>query len=80
MTTKLSPQALAKIAQGYRDKPNTCSNCRHFQKDVVQKEYKAWDGLRTWEEDKNLRCGLGGFKVKKTTTCDKHELTAEGLS
>ncbi|MGO4302157.1 hypothetical protein [Cupriavidus sp. RAF12] len=67
--------AQIKIDQGFRKTANTCSNCQRFQKEVVQKEYKRWDGtVDRWGEDKSLRCGLGGFKVGKTNTCDKHEL------
>lgn len=60
----------AKEAQGYNPKPMpaTCMNCRHF---TSKKEtmYRPWDTY-TWTKESELRCGLGGFAVKKSATCD----------
>ena len=59
----MSKQQDAKVAQNYRDKPEwpECRNCANFSSDVI-------DGFT----EKNMRCSLGGFKVMKLGTCDKH--------
>lgn len=62
----MSPQAKAKEAQGYVDKavPRTCMNCLHFRFDT------GWhDEAHRYPKETNLRCGLGGFAVKKMATC-----------
>lgn len=69
--------AKIKIEQGFRKKPDCCANCQHFTKEVAQKEYKAWDGLRTWTEDKKMRCSRGGFAVGKSNVCNEHSLITE---
>jgi len=68
----MSKQADAKIAQGYRPKPvhPMCSNCRHFNSDTVRKP--GW-GDSWYEEEKNLRCGIGEFKVMKMGICNDHD-------
>lgn len=67
----MSKQSGAKFAQGYRNDPNCCQRCEHFSKTVVEKTYEAYGGLKTWTEDKNMRCGIGGFAVKKMAVCDR---------
>ncbi|HEX8610182.1 MAG TPA: hypothetical protein VF800_02755 [Telluria sp.] len=80
----MSAQSKAKAAQGYDPKPepNRCATCGHFKSDFVLPEWmiksnsvKArWSApLYTLENDaveKNARCGLGGFAVKKTAVCN----------
>lgn len=70
----MSKQSEAKASQGYRDAPNCCQNCQNFTKDVVDKQYRAFSGLQTWTEDKNLRCSIGAFKVNKMSVCDLFEI------
>lgn len=68
----MSKQAEAKEQQGYTPKaePRTCATCRHFQfATLVSRE---WCG-KEYYKDTNLRCGIGGFAVKKMGTCNKHE-------
>jgi hypothetical protein len=84
--TKISPQANAKLAQGYTDTPRNCGNCAC----VVAKI-----SLGSWEREQNRRlaafggeplftekqhgtataqrCGFSEiqFAVKKTATCDQ---------
>lgn len=87
---KASPQAAAKAAQDYQDKPvaPTCANCAHLK---LKRGLLAWmerynaKGKKPWggEHDrytveihgveKDLRCGIGGFAVKKMATCSKFE-------
>ena len=63
-----------KAAQGYRETADTCSNCRNYSSFFVEKKY----GVDFWTEETRKRCKLGGFAIKKTATCDKHERIEEG--
>lgn len=75
----MSKQSEAKLAQGYRKKPDTCSNCKHLLFRVTQKTYEQWDGtVLTWNEQKNIRCAVGNFAVNKTSTCRIHVLKEGG--
>lgn len=65
----MSKQSEAKIAQNYRTTSDTCSNCVHYRSELVQRSY----GFTAWADEKNKRCGLGGFAVHKTAVCDRHE-------
>lgn len=68
----MSKQEKAKQSQGYEPKPVVpmCSNCVHYLSDYV--EAHGWQ--TTWTEEKNIRCGIGGFAVKKQGKCSLHEL------
>ena len=64
----MSKQSDAKAAQGYVAKavPETCVNCCHLKMDLLQMEGAyGWK----WTRCANLRCGIGGFAVKKMATC-----------
>ena len=65
-----SKQAIQKAHQGYVEKhqERACLTCEHFQMDIVDSA-PDWLG-RTWPMEKNLRCGIGGFKVKKLSVCN----------
>lgn len=77
----MSKQSEAKLAQGYRKKPDTCSNCKHMQFEVIEKSYTRWNGaVEVWEEEKAHRCSVGGFAVKKTSTCRIHALKEGGAA
>lgn len=79
----MSAQSIAKAAQGYKDKPlvRTCATCAHFLSDMKLPEWmvdrnaiRAAQGARPFYDDsyaieKNKRCGIGGFAVKKMGTC-----------
>ena len=69
----MSKQSDAKADQNYREKPvwRECRNCRHFSLDRVPQKSEYTDS--EWIDEKNLRCTLGNFAVKKLATCDKHE-------
>jgi hypothetical protein len=73
----MSKQSDAKEAQNYRRELDKCESCAHFQKEVKEFEYQAFSGLQKWTEDKNLRCGIGGFKVHKMAVCDRFERKAD---
>lgn len=75
----MSKQFEAKLEQGYRKNPDTCSNCGHLQFEVIEKSYKRWDGkAETYTEKKRHRCSVGGFAVGKTSTCRIHTLKEGG--
>jgi hypothetical protein len=61
-----------KEKMGYDPKPirKMCSNCVHFASDVIAKTTYGHE----WNEEKNIRCLIGEFAVKKTALCDIHIL------
>jgi hypothetical protein len=60
---------IKKEKMGYDPKPirKMCTNCVHFASDMVRNEYG-------YDEEKNTRCLIGEFAVKKTAVCDVHVL------
>lgn len=85
----MSKQSEAKNEQGYLAKSNTCSNCGHFQSDVIlpawcvetNKIHEARGakphyvlGETHGGVERNMRCSVGGFAVKKSATCNIHVL------
>lgn len=64
---KMSKQGDAKLRQRFRKSPDTCSNCVNFESQEVTNQYG-------WTDVRNMRCGIGGFKVNKTNTCNQHTL------
>ena len=75
----MSRQSEAKARQGYDPKPlpYICKNCQYFGFDV--EEYKGMFG-KVIQEQKKLRCNLGGFAVKKTARCDKFAIKEGALA
>ena len=67
----MSKQSEAKINQGYNEKPipRTCANCRNYSSELIVHR----NSFGGYTQEKNKRCGLGGFAVKKTATCLKWE-------
>lgn len=72
----MSKQSEAKVAQGYIDKaiPQTCGTCVHMQLDLeLPKWMQKQGGSAVWDDkykqETNLRCGIGGFAIKKMGTC-----------
>ena len=63
----MSKQSEAKKKQDYVPsyEPNYCMHCKNFRSDIVQMK-NDWV---TWSEEKNVRCGIGGFAIKKKGTC-----------
>ena len=69
----MSTQSEAKKRQRYIPKyqPQVCGNCRNFTCASVQiAEGTSWQP-EGWWQDKNLRCTIGGFAVKKLGTCNE---------
>lgn len=65
----MSKKANLKTEQGYEPKPifAMCSNCKNFKSDHETTTYG-------YVAEKNIRCGIGGFAIKKQGTCKFHEL------
>lgn len=64
----MSKQSDAKLEQKYQLKPKfpMCSNCKFFKSDKKE-------GTFGYIKESNIRCGLGGFAIKKQGTCEKHD-------
>ena len=64
----MSKQQDAKTIQGYTPKalPQFCSACIHYRSEFIKNQWQ-------FTEEKNIRCGLGGFAIKKQGTCNKWE-------
>ena len=69
----MSKKSEAKEKQGYVAKPvpKPCMNCANFLFDRVQVRLGTSWHPEGWFEDKNMRCSLGGFAVKKMGTCNE---------
>lgn len=68
----MSRQSEAKERQGYNAKATqrVCSTCNNFKSDHV--EDVGYDGIPNgYMFEKNIRCGLGGFAVKKLALCNE---------
>ena len=66
----MSKQQDAKKAQGYEPKPRVCGSCAHFLSDIIDEPTKY---NPSYQRETNMRCGLGGFAVKKMGTCNQFE-------
>lgn len=66
MASKIQIQ---KAQQGYIDRPvpATCGNCEHYTSEMAKLQSR-WRG--DYAEEKNKRCSIGGFVVKKLATCN----------
>lgn len=58
-----------KAEQGYKLNANTCRTCKHF----TSQEVLMKGAFSEWVQEKNKRCGIGGFAVKVTATCLRWE-------
>lgn len=59
-----------KILGCRKDGPR-CGNCKYYTSDI--QKHASWDGTVEYPAEKNTRCSLGKFAVKKTAWCNKHE-------
>lgn len=75
----MSKQSEAKASQNYIPKAHNCGDCANLKMDLVlpawmreqnAKEPGRWGDDRACE--KNIRCGIGGFVVKKMGSCGQH--------
>ena len=69
----MSKQSDQKAMMGYVAKatPMTCVNCVHFAFEKVQMQPPSWRNPNGYFKDKNLRCTVGLFTVKKMATCNQ---------
>ena len=60
-------QQIARERQNYRPNPMLplCMNCEHYKSVYVDTE-------RGNKEEKKRRCGIGGFAIKRRSTCSAH--------
>jgi hypothetical protein len=67
----MSKQSEAKLAQGYEPKPvpKTCVNCAHYRSDISF--FKSAYSSKDIRQEKDIRCGIGGFSVNKMATCSQ---------
>jgi hypothetical protein len=75
----MSKQSEAKAAQGYRTTQQNCGSCAHMTSERVMPTWMRADGYAVKDEylqEKNHRCGIGGFAIKKTATCTRWEIKA----
>jgi hypothetical protein len=70
----MSKQGEAKIRQGYDQKPipRTCGNCANFRSEFTEPVPEC-NKVGVYREEKNMRCCLGGFAVKKKGTCREYD-------
>jgi hypothetical protein len=84
----MSKQSEAKERQQYTPKliPGVCGNCAQMtcKKRLpawMERDKKSWDGKPFTVEEhgvvKDMRCGIGGFAVKKTGSCSEHCFKAD---
>ena len=63
---EMSKQSEAREKQEYDPKPvhAMCSNCKYFSSDFLD--------IDGYLQEKNMRCILGGFAVRKPAVCREH--------
>ncbi len=68
----MSKQSEAMFWQGYNDSPivRVCFTCEHYRSRTVPDEYGE-------AEEIDRHCGIGGFAVKKMSTCKLYEKRGE---
>lgn len=84
----MSKQSQAREEQGYRHEAPRCGNCRRFTSDSLpipwmvrmNDEFVSAGRPAPYDmtlpenlKEGNLRCGIGGFAVKKTAYCNRWE-------
>lgn len=73
----MSKQSEAKAAQGYTTEKHNCGNCACLEFDMKVPNWMVKQGgyseafLKRNAHETNRRCGLGGFAIKKTATCQQ---------
>ena len=67
---EMSKQGLAKDSQGFRKESPKCALCKHFKSEKITIS-ESW--RKGWEEEKNVRCGIGAFKIGRSNGCEKFE-------
>ena len=69
----MSKQSEAKEIQHYTSKAPNCGDCAHITSDMVMPAWMIESGIKgDFSIEKNIRCSLGGFAVKKMAICSHH--------
>ena len=63
----MSKQSEAKAGQGYSESGPTCANCAEYRSEITPHPDVVW------VQEKNLRCAIGGFAIKKRGWCAQHK-------
>lgn len=74
----MSRQSEARLSQGFVLTPThpTCGNCRHLES--VQS--RNFNDVRAQKfREKEYRCNIGKFSIRKKSTCDLHESSRNPL-
>lgn len=82
----MSKQSEAKEVQGYTTAVRNCGNCVHLTSETVlpkwavelNEDYERRGRepvyrLPAYGVEKNIRCGIGGFAIKKTAVCNEYK-------
>lgn len=77
----MSKQSEAKQAQGYRTEQHNCGSCKHRLSERVLPAWMRRENAekgRTYDIERygidgNRRCGIGGFSIAQTATCNQWE-------
>ncbi|WP_354686697.1 hypothetical protein [Cupriavidus necator] len=67
-----APGQSAQEAQRYQEQPRhpRCADCKHLTSKRFERRSFFGDN---YVDHRNLRCGLGGFRVTRTAVCDCFE-------
>jgi hypothetical protein len=80
----MSKQSEAKAAQDYIPKAHNCADCASLKSDMVMPQWMIDSNIQyenngyglhfsdSYRNEKNIRCGIGGFAVKKSGICSQH--------
>jgi hypothetical protein len=49
----------------------------NFTSEFVDVEHRTWTGIHTYQDEKNMRCTIGGFKVIKMASCNEFKLKVD---
>lgn len=76
--SKVSKVEIAKTEQGYRMEPSNCKTCANRQYERALPEWMVGnsrydkDGIREQHmREARQRCGIGGFAIKLSATCER---------
>ena len=58
-----------KDSQGYTKSPMQCNNCKHYKSEMKTVNTRFGDA---YKEEKNKRCGIGGFAVQSSASCNSY--------
>lgn len=77
----MSKQSEAKASQDYIPKAHNCGDCANLQSNMLMPQWMidsnkvvpgSYNLASEYLMEKNIRCGIGGFAVKKMGICQEH--------